>query len=441
MSFSLKKLSFLLLLVISPTVLFASGGGGAEHVPMVLLGLVVLFLGAKIGGALAIKYSLPIVLGELLMGILLGNLMLLGVPGFEFIKESDIFLIFAEIGVILLLFEVGLESSMKEMLKVGPVALLVAVIGVIVPFILGYGVSWFFMPEKSPYIHAFIGATLCATSVGITARVLKDLDKLQLKESKIILGAAVIDDVLGLIILAVIQGVIISADTGGGSISVFEIFQIAFKAVSFLVVALLLGGKISPLLFKFGARSKITGSLISVSLSFCFMLAYLSHLVGLAPIVGAFAAGLLVDGHGYAKFYGQEDTVEALIFPISKFFVPIFFVHMGMGVNLAAFSSYSVVLLGLALSFVAILGKQACALGVFGNENKSLSKILIGIGMIPRGEVGLIFAGIGAKLMLDGSPVIDDNLYAAIIMMVLLTTLVTPPLLKIVIDKKEAKSA
>lgn len=441
MSFSLKKLSFLLLLVISPTVLFASGGGGAEHVPMVLLGLVVLFLGAKIGGVLAIKYSLPIVLGELLMGILLGNLMLLGVPGFEFIKESDIFLIFAEIGVILLLFEVGLESSMKEMLKVGPVALLVAVIGVIVPFILGYGVSWLFMPEKSPYIHAFIGATLCATSVGITARVLKDLDKLQLKESKIILGAAVIDDVLGLIILAVIQGVIISADTGGGSISVFEIFQIAFKAVSFLVVALLLGGKISPSLFKFGARSKITGSLISVSLSFCFMLAYLSHLVGLAPIVGAFAAGLLVDGHGYAKFYGQEDTVEALIFPISKFFVPIFFVHMGMGVNLAAFSSYSVVLLGLALSFVAILGKQACALGVFGNENKSLSKILIGIGMIPRGEVGLIFAGIGAKLMLDGSPVIDDNLYAAIIMMVLLTTLVTPPLLKIVIDKKEAKSA
>ena len=440
MNFSLKKLAFLLLLVISPTLLFASSGGGADQVPMVLLGLVVLFLGAKIGGVLATKYSLPIVLGELLMGILLGNLMLLGIPGFEFIKESDIFLIFAEIGVILLLFEVGLESSMNEMLKVGPVALLVAVIGVVVPFALGCGVSWFFMPDKSPYIHAFIGATLCATSVGITARVLKDLGKLQLKESKIILGAAVIDDVLGLIILAVIQGVIISADTGGGAISPLEIFQIAFKAVAFLVVALLLGGKISPFIFKLGARSKITGSLISVSLSFCFMLAYLSHLVGLAPIVGAFAAGLLVDGHGYAKFYGQEETIETLIFPISKFFVPIFFVHMGMGVNLAAFSSYSVILLGLTLSFVAILGKQACALGIFGKKNQGLSKILIGIGMIPRGEVGLIFAGIGAKLMLDGSPVIDDNLYAAIIMMVLLTTLVTPPLLKIVIDKKEAKS-
>jgi Kef-type K+ transport system membrane component KefB len=129
-----------------------------------------------------------------------------------------------------------------------------------------------------------------------------------------------------------------------------------------------------------------------------------------------------------------------LIFPISKFFVPIFFVHMGMGVNLAAFSSFSVILLGLALSFVAVLGKQACALGIFGKENQSLSKILIGVGMIPRGEVGLIFAGIGAKLMLDGSPVIDDNLYAAIIVMILFTTLVTPPLLKIIIDKKEAKS-
>lgn len=439
MNSSLKKLCFFLLLFFAPA-LFASGGGHGDQVPMVLLGLVVLFLGAKIGGILALRYSLPIVLGELLMGIFLGNLVLLGIPGFEFIKQSDIFLVFAEIGVILLLFEVGLESSLKEMLQVGPVALLVAVIGVIAPFFLGYGVSWFFMPEKSPYIHAFIGATLCATSVGITARVLKDLGKLQLKESKIILGAAVIDDVLGLIILAVIQGVILSANSGGESLSSFEILQIAFKAVAFLAVALLLGGKISPSIFKLGARSKISGSLISVSLSFCFLLAYLAHLVGLAPIVGAFAAGLLVDGHGYAKFYGQERSVEVLIFPISKFFVPLFFVHMGMGVNLAAFSSPSVILFGLALSFVAILGKQACGLGIFGKKNKAVSKALIGVGMIPRGEVGLIFAGIGVKLTLDGSPVVDDKLYASIIVMVLLTTLVTPPVLKILLDKKEARS-
>ena len=438
MNFPLKSLGSLLCLLLLSSPLLASGGGHGADIPSVLLGLVVLFMAAKIGGGLAKKFSLPIVLGELLFGILIGNLFLFGISTFEFIKSSEIYLIFAEIGVILLLFEVGLESSLKEMLQVGPVALLVAIIGVIAPFFLGYGVSYYFLPEKSIYIHAFIGATLCATSVGITARVLKDLGKLQLKESKIILGAAVIDDVLGLIILAVIQGIIISADSGGESLAAMDIFVIAAKAIAFLAIALLLGGKISPPIFKIGARTKLDGSLISVSLSFCFMLAYLAHLVGLAPIVGAFAAGLIVDGHGYAKFYGEEKSLEHLIFPISKFFVPIFFVHMGLGVNLTAFSDMNVVIFGLTLSFVAILGKQVCGLGVFGKKNADISRSLIGVGMIPRGEVGLIFAGIGAKLMLDGSPVIDEKLYASVIVMVLLTTLITPPVLKIILEKKEA---
>lgn len=436
MNFLLKRLSLLLCFLSLSTQAFASGGGHGADVPLVLVGLVVLFMAAKIGGVLALRFSLPIVLGELLFGILIGNLVLLGFPGFEFIKQTEVFTIFAEIGVILLLFEVGLESSLKEMLHVGPVALLVAIIGVIAPFFLGYGTSLYFLPGKSVYIHAFIGATLCATSVGITARVLKDLGKLQLKESKIILGAAVIDDVLGLIILAVIQGIIISANAGGESIHVLDIGIIAAKAILFLAVALFLGGKITPSLFKFGAKRKLEGSLISISLSFCFSLSYLAYLVGLAPIVGAFAAGLIVDGHSYAKFYGEKVSLETLIFPISKFFVPLFFVHMGLGVNLMAFADLNVVLFGLSLTFMAILGKQVCGLGVFGKGNADVSRSLIGVGMIPRGEVGLIFAGIGAKLMLDGSPVIDEKLYAAVIVMVLLTTLVTPPVLKILLDKK-----
>lgn len=440
MNSPLKKFSFLLSFLSLSSNLFASGGAHGGNVPLVLMGLVVLILAAKIGGILALRFSLPIVLGELLMGIFIGNLFLLGFTNFEFIKHLDVFTIFAEIGVILLLFEVGLESSLKEMLQVGPVALLVAIIGVIAPFFLGYGVSYLFLPEKSIYIHAFIGATLCATSVGITARVLKDLGKLHLKESKIILGAAVIDDVLGLIILAVIQGIIISANSGGEAMSVGETFFIAAKAIFFLVAALLLGGKLGPPLFRLGAKSKINGSLISVSLSFCFLLSYFAHLVGLAPIVGAFAAGIIVDSKGYAKFYGEEKSVETLLFPISKFFVPIFFVLMGFSVNLQAFSDLSVVALGLTLSFVAILGKQACGLGVFGKKNKAISRSIIGVGMIPRGEVGLIFAGIGAKLMLDGSPVIDESLYASVIVMVLITTLITPPVLKLLLEKNKQKT-
>ena len=424
-----RKINVLFGLFFLSLPLLASGGAHGGNLPQVLLGLVVLFLGAKIGGVIATRLSLPIVLGELVLGIIIGNLVLFGMPQFEFIKNSEIFSIMAEIGVILLLFEVGLESSLKEMLQVGPVALVVAIIGVIAPFFLGYGVSYLFLPDKSAYIHAFIGATLCATSVGITARVLKDLGKLQLKESKIILGAAVIDDVLGLIILAVIQGIIISANAGDESISAMEISFIAGKAILFLVAALLLGGKLTPSLFKIGAMAKISGSLITVSLSFCFILAYCAHLVGLAPIVGAFAAGLIVDGEGFAKFYGEDEPLEALIFPISKFFVPLFFVHMGLGVNLLAFSDMNVVLLGLTLTFVAVLGKQVCGLGIFGDANKGISRSIIGVGMVPRGEVGLIFAGIGAKLMLDGSPVIDESLYASVIVMVLLTTLITPPAL------------
>ncbi|MCB9229926.1 MAG: cation:proton antiporter [Deltaproteobacteria bacterium] len=404
--------------------------GHADPVVPVLLGLVVLFVAAKVGGIFAGRLNQPAVLGELVFGILLGNLRIFGFRALDFIAQEEIFTILAGIGVVLLLFEVGLESSISELLGVGSVSAVVAVIGVVVPFALGCGVSYLFQPDKSLYIHAFVGATLCATSVGITARVFKDLGKLQTKEARIILGAAVIDDVLGLIILAVISGVIASVAAGHGSddFSLMSMLWIAVKAIGFLVVSILVGGRIAPALFRFGARLKMEGMLLSLSLSFCFFLAWLASQVGLAPIVGAFAAGLIIDGAGFPKFFGHDEpSLEHLIFPLSKFFVPVFFVHMGMQVDLTTFSELSAILFGLALSFMAILGKQLCGFGIFGAENRGVDRLTIGIGMVPRGEVGLIFAVIGAGLSLDGRPVIDKPLYSAIVLMVMVTTMLTPP--------------
>jgi Kef-type K+ transport system membrane component KefB len=431
----MRKIIYLLLVLMSST-LWASGSGHSDPVVPVLLGLIVLFVGAQLGAFAAIKLSQPVVLGELIFGIIFGNLALLGFSGFDFIASGEIFSIMASIGVILLLFEVGLESSLNDMLKVGVVAFLVACIGIVVPFILGFGTSYFFMPLKSSYVHAFVGAALCATSVGITARVLKDMGKINLKESKIILGAAVIDDVLGLLILAVVSGIIVSAESGGEGIGASSIARIIFEAVAFIIGSLLIGARVAPGFFKFGSKLKGEGVLISLSLCFCFFLSYLANLVGLAPIVGAFAAGLIVDGKGYAKFFKDSRSIEHLLFPISKFFVPIFFVHMGMQVNLKTLFDPSIILFGLVLSLAAILGKQLCGLGAIGKKSKNLSRLLIGVGMVPRGEVGLIFAAIGRSLTINGSPVIDDSLYSVIVIMVMITTLITPMGLKWAIDKK-----
>ena len=422
-----------------------AAGAHVDPVAPVLIGLVILFLFAKVGGVIAARCSQPAVLGELVFGVALGNLGNLGIGGLEWLSQSEIFNIFAGIGVVLLLFEVGLESSVAELLNVGLVATVVAIVGVIVPFIFGFGISYYFHPEESVYIHSFIGATLCATSVGITARVFKDLGRIKIKEAKIILGAAVIDDVLGLIILAVISGVIVSVSSGqqnaGDAVSLASIALIAGKAIGFLVLSILVGGRIAPALFRFGGRLRTEGMLLALSLIFCFFLAWLANVVGLAPIVGAFAAGLIIDGTGFPKFFGKgEPSLEDLIFPISKFFVPVFFVHMGMQVDLATFADLKVITFGLLLSVVAILGKQACGLGVFGKDNEGINRTLVGIGMIPRGEVGLIFAVIGAGLSVNGRPVIDKPLYSAIVMMVLVTTMITPPALKWSLERKAAKN-
>lgn len=429
------------------------GGGHEDPVAPVLLAIVLVLFLAKTGGDAFERIGLPAVLGELTVGIILGNFTLLTgldilepffiLPDFQseelqkrFLENPEhvmfntpiILKILAGIGVILLLFEVGLESTVREMMSVGTSSLVVAVLGVVAPMALGWGVGWLLIETESPetdwQIHAFMGATLCATSVGITARVLKDLGRSQQRESQIILGAAVIDDVLGLIVLAVVSGVIQQ-----GEVSIAGIGKIIGLSVGFLAGAVLLGTMLfaRPLL-RAASYLRGHGLLVATALVICFGFSWLANFVGLAPIVGAFAAGLILEKAHYQELGQRENhNLEEALAPLSAMLVPIFFVQMGTQVNLNSFGDSSVWLLASALTLMAILGKQVCSFGVM---EKGLNKFAIGLGMIPRGEVGLIFAGVGRSLEVKGVPVIDDNTFSAVVVMVMITTMVTPPLLK-----------
>ncbi len=402
----------------------------AEHpdpVAPLALSLVVMLVAAKLGGEVATRLGQPAVLGELLAGVLLGNLSLAGLQILEPTKADPFVDMLARIGVLLLLFEVGLESTLGQMLKVGRSSLAVAVLGVAAPFALGWAVGAWLLPAQGPYVHAFLGATLSATSVGITARVLKDLGRSQTPEARIILGAAVLDDVLGLVILAVVTGVISAADRGA-ALSYGAVALVLGKAAAFLVGALLLGARLAPKLFSLSSRLRSPGVLLALGLSFCFLLSYLANALGLAPLVGAFAAGLLLEDVHSKDFVGRgEQDLKALIHPLSSFLVPVFFVLMGMRTDLRAFAQPGVLGLAAALTAVAILGKQACSLGVL---DAGVDRLTVGLGMIPRGEVGLIFANLGLGLTLGGRPVVDVATFSAVVVMVLATTMVTPPLLK-----------
>jgi Kef-type K+ transport system membrane component KefB len=334
----------------------------------------------------------------------------------------------ARIGVVVLLFQVGLESTIRDILRVGTTSLLVALLGIAAPFGLGWLVGAWLLWEQSWHTHAFLGATLAATSVGITARVLQDMGQSRSKEARIILGAAVVDDVLGLIILASISGIIVAAAEGVAAPGPGSQALIALKAAGFLGGSLFFGALITPKLFSTAARLKGSGVLIGVSLAFCFLLSYLSGVAGLAPIVGAFAAGLILEPVHFQTF-GERGIhhLEEALQPISELLAPVFFVQMGAKVDLLSFASVDALLLALLLTAAAIAGKQACSLGVL---EKGIDRWAVGFGMIPRGEVGLIFAGIGAALVLGGERIIGPTTYAAVVIMVIVTTLISPPLLK-----------
>ena len=392
--------------------------GHHDPVAKVLLGLVVILLAAKLGGEIFERINQPSVLGELVAGVLIGNLdYLTGLGVLSGLRADPAIDIFARVGVIILLFEVGLETRIGDMLKVGASSTLVALLGVVAPVGLGLLVGEWLLPDISFNAHLFMGAILAATSVGITARVLKDLGRLQQRESQIILGAAVIDDVMGLILLAVVSGIV-----AAGSISLFEVGRITTVSVVYLAAAVLVGPRFVRLFFNYLARMRVRGMKILSALLFCFALAYLADLIGLAPIVGAFAAGLVLEEGAFERF-GAGRPLTELLAPFTTFFVPIFFVLMGTQVRLETFADSSVLVLAGAVTAAAVIGKQVCSLGVL---ERGLDRISIGVGMIPRGEVGLIFASIGR-----GLGVVNDSLFSAVVIMVIVTTFITPPLLKV----------
>lgn len=407
--------------------------GTEPTMPVILGALAVMLAAAKLGGDLGTRAGQPAVLGELIAGVILGNLGLIGITGLQGLKSNATLEALAQIGVILLLFEVGLESTVRNMLKVGLSAVLVAMLGVVIPFVLGWGVGGLLLPEERWYAHAFLGATLTATSVGITARVLQDLGKSTTPEARVILGAAVVDDVLGLVILAVLSGLIAAANAGT-PMAVGSVGLIVAKAILFLGGALALGQVVSPRLFGLASRLRGQGILLTTALIFCFALSALAAVIGLAAIVGAYAAGLILEDVHYRSLAERgERQLKELLQPISTFLVPLFFVLMGMRVDLTAFGESEILALAALLTVAAIAGKQVCGLGAVGG---TLDRLTIGIGMIPRGEVGLIFANIGLGLTIAGTPVIDRTTYSAIVIMVIVTTLVTPPALRWSLDRR-----
>jgi Kef-type K+ transport system membrane component KefB len=403
----------------------------AESFVGLLFELSLVLTAAKIGGLAARKIHLPVVLGELFAGLFLGNLGYLGIGYFEGIRHDPSLATLAELGVILLMFEVGVESTVPELARVGANAMLVAFLGAIAPFLLGTATLRLLFPQFSLWVDIFLGATLAATSVGVSARVLKDLNKVNTAEGRTILGAAVVDDVLGLIILAVVVALIGSTGSSGlaGAAIGSQVLVISLKAFAFLAGGIVLGVLFSKPLYRAAARFKLKGMLLTLSLTLCFFFAFMAHKFGLAPIVGAFAAGLILEReHSRIFFELEQESLEHLLLPLSTLFVPIFFFHMGMQVDLAALLSPEALLLGLLLSIVAIGGKMACAGGVLFGKGR-MDRWTVALGMIPRGEVGLIFAGIGARLVAGGAPLLGPTLYAAVIVMILVTTAMTPPLL------------
>lgn len=371
-----------------------------------LLGLVVVWLAAKLAGEGMERIGQTAVLGELLAGVVIGP------GGLGLVQESEVIHALAELGVLILLFEVGLESDLGGLLRAGPQATLVAAVGVALPFAAGFGVMQAL--GHPPLLAVFVGATLTATSVGITARVLADLGRLQDGAAAVVLGAAVVDDILGLIILAVVTGV---AQTGG--VSAGSIALLAAKALVFLVVALVLGRRLARVLIGWIGRLQARGTLIVYSLVFAMALAALADRIGLATIIGAFAAGLVL------ATTERRAHIEERVKPVADLLVPVFFVTIGMKVEpalLNPFGEEAGLGMALLLTVVAIVSKLATGLAVY---RKTVRRWVVGVGMVPRGEVGLIFAGAGLA-----AGVIDGGLYAALVVAVMLTTFVAPPWLE-----------
>jgi Kef-type K+ transport system membrane component KefB len=382
---------------------------------MLLISLASILFFAKIFGEGALKLGQSAIIGELLVGIVIGP-SILGI-----VHETSVLTSISELGAIILLFEVGLATDIKEFLKAGGWATAVAVVGVVAPYFLGYFVFLHFGFTSTQAI--FAGAVLTATSVGITARVFMDLKRLETAEAKIVLGAAVIDDVIGLAILAVVLKLV-----QGGTVTLGTVVSISGTAILFLVLSIAAGVLIAPTIFKFVSKMKQEHVVFVMGVAFCFVVSAFSTKVGLAPIVGAFVAGLVL------STTKQSEEIKKDIKPIYAFFVPIFFVLMGTNVDINTFNPFvvanrEILFLTAILFVVAFIGKTVAGFVVF---KKGANKLLIGISMVPRGEVGLIFAGIGLK-----NNVFGTKDYSALVAVIMLTTFVTPIMLKYLMSKQK----
>ncbi|MEL4897827.1 cation:proton antiporter [Crocosphaera sp. Alani8] len=435
-------------MLISPPIPLLATETAANYGPMilasVLLSLIVIYIASKLGGEISRALNLPPVLGELVGGVLVGAsalhllvfpesgatatdsvlmsaLQLVGGVTPEALPEvfntqSEVVSVLAEIGVIILLFEIGLESDIRELKEVGYQAAIVAVVGVVAPFAAGtVGLMLLFNVPIIPAI--FAGAALTATSIGITSKVLSELGYLKSKEGQIIVGAAVIDDVLGIIVLAVVASL---AKTG--TVDVVNVIYLIVSATVFLLGSIFLGNFFNKSFVAVSEVLQTRGKLVIPALIFAFFMAFLANVIQLEAILGAFAAGLVLDETDKRKELDQQ------VIPIADILVPIFFVSVGAKVDLGVLNPFVAenregLIIATFLIVVAIIGKLITGWTVVGQDK--VNRLAIGFGMIPRGEVGLVFAGIGSA-----SGVLSQSLEAAIIVMVILTTFIAPPLLR-----------
>ncbi len=396
-----------------------------DELGLVALGLGIVLFAALIGGHLASRIGQPSVLGELVAGIVIGNLP--GLGGLHFIGTDPQLDILARIGMLLLMFAVGVDLSVRDLFAVGRSSLQVAVLGTIASLAIGIGTARLLMPAAPLASQVFLGAAITATSVGITARVLKDMGAARSIEARIILGAAVVDDVLALIVLGVVVAWV-APGQGGSAISGSSIAGMVAKTIGFLALAIALGVRLTPSWFRQAARLQSKGALLVSGLAFCFLLSWAATAIGLAALVGAFAAGLVLEDAHSALFVERgERPLSELLEPMTALLVPIFFVLTGFRVDLASLLRPDALVLSIALTIAAIAGKLACALGVAGRGARRLA---VATGMIPRGEVALVFAVVADSVKIGDAPLLGANAYTAIVTVVVATTLLTPPLLK-----------
>ena len=385
--------------------------------------LALMWLAAKVGGEIAVRLRMPAVVGELLAGLAWAAA-LRARPGIvpDIVGDPAMDLL-GDLGVIVLMFAVGLESTVPQMLRVGLASLRVALIGVVLPMGLGLLGAALFLPKGTPLaVDLFIGACLCATSIGISSQVLKEAGALDSQEGRVIVGAAVMDDVLGLLVLVAVSG-IAAAATSGGAMPWGPLSKTLALALLFLGLALTLGRFTTPHLFRLADRFRSEQLLLPLGLGFAFLLAWLGNRAGLATIVGAYAAGLILEPAHIENLEKRErHSLDELVHPLVMVLAPLFFVLVGAKVDPAALLKPSTLLFSAVLALLGTLGKWAAGLGA----GRGTRWTAVGWGMVPRGEVGFIFVGVGDTLTLHGQPLLSPEVSAAIVAALLLTTLIGP---------------